>query len=51
MERDFVDSQDYSELEMSKVQDELNKLRDRYDRYVCTEQNAVVKKIDLVFIV
>ena len=32
MEREFVESREYAEQEISKLQDELNKLRDRYDR-------------------
>ena len=32
MERDFIDSREYAENEISKLQDELAKLRDRYDR-------------------
>ena len=32
MEREFVDSSQYSEAEVGKLQDELGKFRDRYDR-------------------
>ena len=32
MERDYCHSRDYAEQEISKLQDELAKLRDRYDR-------------------
>ena len=32
MEREFVESREYTENEISKLQDELAKLRDRYDR-------------------
>ena len=34
MEREFTESTQYSESEVAKLQDELAKLRDRYDRYV-----------------
>ena len=33
MEREFVESKEYTDNEISKLQDELAKLRDRYDRY------------------
>ena len=32
MEREFVESKEYTDNEISKLQDELAKLRDRYDR-------------------
>ncbi len=32
MEREFVESREYADNEISKLQDELSKLRDRYDR-------------------
>jgi predicted nucleic acid-binding Zn-ribbon protein len=33
MEKEFTESRDYSEQEIAKLQDELSKLRDRYDRW------------------
>ncbi len=32
MERDFAESREYAEQEISKLQDELARLRDRYER-------------------
>ncbi len=32
MEHEFMESQEYAECENSKLEDELTKLRDRYDR-------------------
>ena len=32
MEIEFADSRDYADQEITKLQDELGKLRDRYDR-------------------
>ena len=44
MEREFIQSRDYSESEMGKLQDELVKLRDRYDRYIhCIITPSLVK--------
>ena len=42
MERDFISSREYAENEISKLQDELAKLRDRYDRYCNTNFNFLL---------
>ena len=39
MEQEFVQSRDYSNMEVSRLQYELSKLRDKYDRWGCNRSD------------